>query len=138
MIDNRYWDNSKGPSADTAIEQARGEWERMYRDNQAAGRETPVVEIPREMGDVARASVEATQELTRRGNRRSFLVNIDIRALEAAARAEEARRQAEAEAETARLAQEAIERVIANHSKPARRPNGRPAGGKQRAKRTTR
>lgn len=94
MIDNRYWDN-KGVSSDTAVEQARGEWERMYRDAQAAGREVPVVEVPRELGDVARASVEATQELTRRGNRRSFVVNIDLRALEAAARAEEARRAAE-------------------------------------------
>lgn len=92
MLDRQYWtDGPTAPSADTAIEQARGEWERMYRDAQAAGREVPVVDVPASLGDVARASVEATSELARRGRTRSFVVNIDLRALEAAYQAEQAR-----------------------------------------------
>lgn len=71
------------PSAETAIEQARETWLRGYRDAQAAGREIPVVDVPRELGDVARTSVEATTDLARMGGRRSYTVNIDLRALEA-------------------------------------------------------
>lgn len=97
MLDRQYWtDGANAPSAETAIEQARGEWERMFRDAQAAGREVPIVEVPAALGDVARASVEATTELARRGNRRSYVVNIDLAALEAAYQADLARRAAQA------------------------------------------
>lgn len=71
------------PSAETAIEEARETWVRGYRDALGAGREIPVVDVPRELGDVARTSVEATTDLARMGGRRSFTVNIDLKALEA-------------------------------------------------------
>lgn len=77
--------------ADNAIEQARGEWERMARDAQAAGREIPVQEIPRELAPESfRASADATAGLMRAANRRSFIVGIDLRALEAARAVREA------------------------------------------------
>lgn len=95
------------PSAETAIEEAREVWQRGYRDAMAAGREIPVVDVPRELGDVARSSVEATQSLTRLGNRRSYVVTIDLRALEVARKEREA-------AEAARNAQ-----------RPARRKRGK-------------
>lgn len=117
MDDPKYWDN-RGVSSETAIEQARDQWQRMYRDNEAAGRETPVVDVPASLGDVARASVEATTELARRGRSRSFIVTIDLAALEAAYQAEQARLAAEQ-----RAAQELA------HSKPVRRRTRRPAGG---------
>ena len=135
MIDNRYWDNT-GVSADTAIEQARGEWERMYRDAKEAGREIPVVDVPASLGDVARSSVEATTELTRRGNRKSFIVNIDLRALEQAARAEEARRQQEA-ADTLAAAQLA-EREAIRAKDRARNASRSRREVSRRAKRTAR
>lgn len=77
------------PSEETAIEEARETWQRGYRDAIAAGREVPVVDVPAELGDTARTSVEATQSLTRLGNRRSYIVSVDIRALEAARKARE-------------------------------------------------
>lgn len=72
------------PSEEQAIDEARETWQRGYRDAIAAGREVPVVDVPAELGDTARASVEATRELSRLGNRRSYMVSVDIRALEAA------------------------------------------------------
>ncbi|HEX9117831.1 MAG TPA: hypothetical protein VGA61_17315 [Anaerolineae bacterium] len=72
------------PSEAQAIEEARETWQRGYRDAVAAGREVPVVDVPAELGDTARTSVEATRELSRLGNRRSYIVSVDIRALEAA------------------------------------------------------
>lgn len=72
------------PSADDAIEEARETWVRGYRDAQEAGREVPVVDVPASLGDAARTSVEATQSLTRAGNRRSYVVSVDLKALEAA------------------------------------------------------
>lgn len=77
------------PSEETAIEEARETWQRGYRDAMAAGREIPVVDVPAELGDTARTSVEATRELTRMGNRRSYIVSVDIAALEAARRSRE-------------------------------------------------
>lgn len=121
MLDNRYWtDGPTAPSAETAIEQARGEWERMYRDNEAAGRETPVVDVPASLGDTARASVEATTELARRGRSRSYVVNIDLAALEAAYQADLAR--------LAAVSHEA-ESPPAQQSSRSRRRQRRPAGG---------
>ena len=70
------------PSESQAIDEAREVWQRGYRDAVAAGREVPVVDVPASLGDVARASVEATTELARLGNRRSYTVNVDIRAME--------------------------------------------------------
>lgn len=125
MLDNRYWtDGPTAPSAETAIEQARGEWERMYRDNEAAGRETPVVDVPASLGDTARASVEATTELARRGRSRSYVVNIDLAALEAAYQADLARLAAAAAA----AAHEA-KPTPAQQSSRSRRRQRRPAGG---------
>lgn len=77
------------PSESQAIEEARETWQRGYRDAVAAGREVPVVDVPADLGDAARTSVEATQELSRLGNRRSYIVSVDIRAMEAARRARE-------------------------------------------------
>lgn len=70
------------PSESQAIEEARETWQRGYRDAMAAGREIPVVDVPAELGDTARASVEATQELARLGNRRSYVISIDLAAME--------------------------------------------------------
>ena len=71
--------------ADHAIEQARGEWERMARERIEAGREIPVQEIPRDLApDSFRASADATADLMRRAQRRSYTVSIDLAAMEAA------------------------------------------------------
>lgn len=71
--------------ADHAIEQARGEWERMARERLDAGREIPVQEIPRDLApDSFRASADATADLMRRAQRRSYTVSIDLAAMEAA------------------------------------------------------
>ena len=83
-------DTVEMPSETTAIEQAREVWMRGYRDSVEAGREVPVVDIPASLGDSARTSVEATTELARRARSRSWTVNVDIRALEAARKAKEA------------------------------------------------
>lgn len=72
------------PSESDAIEQACEVWQRGYRDAQAAGREIPVVDVPAEYGGAARMSVEATQRLAQLGNRRSYIVSIDLAALERA------------------------------------------------------
>lgn len=72
------------PSESDAIEQACEVWERGYRDAMAAGREIPVVDVPAEYGGAARMSVEATQRLSQAGNRRSYIVSIDLAALERA------------------------------------------------------
>lgn len=70
-------------SAADAIETARSEWQRMYRDATDAGREVPVVTIPKELApDSFKASADATAELSRLAGRRSYLVSIDIAALE--------------------------------------------------------
>jgi len=73
-----------------AIEQARYLWAREYRATLDAGREVPVVDVPREIGAAAHYSVEATTELARRGSARTFGVAVDLRAMEAARRAREA------------------------------------------------
>ena len=74
--------NQPIPSAEQAIDEARETWQRGYRDAMAAGREIPVVDVPGALGDTARASVEATQELARLGNRRSYVISIDLAAME--------------------------------------------------------
>ena len=75
-----------------AIEQARYLWAREYRATLDAGREVPVVDVPREIGAAAHYSVEATQELARLGGRRTFGVSVDLRAMEAARRARDAQK----------------------------------------------
>lgn len=109
------------PSASEAIEQAREVWQRGYRDAMAAGREIPVVDVPRELGDTARTSVEATQELARLGNRRSYTVSIDLAAMERA-RVQKIVQAAQAEAANA---------LAAKGKRPSRRT--RRAGGKRKA-----
>lgn len=75
-------------SAADAIETARHEWQRMYRDATDAGREVPVMTIPKELApDSFRASADATDELSRLAGRRTFGVSIDLAALEARRRA---------------------------------------------------
>lgn len=81
-------------SENEAIEQARYLWAREYRATLDAGREVPVVDVPRELGAAAQYSVEATTDLARVGSARTFGVAIDLRALEAA-------RQARAQAQSA-------------------------------------
>lgn len=121
MIDGKYWDDAGAgaPSADTAIDTARDQWQRMYREAEAAGREIPVVDVPASLGDVARTSVEATTDLARRARSRSWVVNVDIRALEAAYHAELARQAAQAAAEAAVQAA-----APPKHSRRSRRPTG--------------
>lgn len=108
--------NAQTPSAEQAIDEAREVWLRGYRDAQAAGREIPVVDVPRELGDVARTSVEATQGLAKLGNRRSFTVNVDLAAME--------RRRQE------RLTLEAAV-AVAQGNRPSRRVRRRSSKGKK-------
>lgn len=106
-------------SEHTAIEQAREVWERGYREATAAGREIPVVDVPADLGEGARYSVEATQGLTRLGNRRSYTVSVDLRAMEAARLERERRAQLTANAAAARL-----------HAQRPRKPRKRKGTGK--------
>lgn len=75
-----------------SIEEVRGTYERMVRDRQAAGREVPAQPVyldglSREDQETARQSVEASQELYKRAQRQSYVVAIDLKALEAARKA---------------------------------------------------
>lgn len=90
------------PSEDTAIDESRDAWMKLYRERTDAGREVPVVDVPRSLGAAARYSVEATDDMARRARSRSYLVNIDLAAMRRAqeeraaqvARADAARRRA--------------------------------------------
>lgn len=63
-------------------EEVRETWLRGAMDAMQAGREIPVREIPRDLGDTAILSEEATSDLYRRAATRRFSVNIDIKMLE--------------------------------------------------------
>lgn len=88
------------PTEETAIDEARDAWAKLYRERTDAGREVPIVDVPRELERTAdgqepdpsqkaaweyaaRMSVEATDDLGRRARSRSYLVPIDLRAMEA-------------------------------------------------------
>lgn len=65
-----------------AVEMARSKYVEMARAAQRAGRELPAVGIPASLGDVAKYSVEASQELLRQSGRSSFTVSVSLRELE--------------------------------------------------------
>lgn len=69
------------PTEETAIDESRDAWMKLYRERTDAGREVPVVDVPRELGAAARYSVEATDDMARRARSRSYIVNIDLKAL---------------------------------------------------------
>lgn len=87
------------PTEETAIDESRYVWEKLYRERTEAGREVPIVDVPRELvrtadgGEpdaaqragwefAARMSVEATTDMARRAGRRSVVVAIDLAEME--------------------------------------------------------
>lgn len=74
----------------TVAEEVRETWLRGAMDALQAGREIPVRDIPASTGDAGRLSDISTADLFRRAQTRRYIVNVDIRALEARRRLIEA------------------------------------------------
>ena len=67
------------PSANDAIEEANYMYSKMWREEQNAGREVPVVDLPYEpgtkAGEMYRVSVEAGDAAIRSANTRRFMLS---------------------------------------------------------------